>query len=206
MSRFAAVFLVFVVTGTAFATSTYLVPTKWRYRLIVTVETPEGVRTGSSVREVTALRQPRLSPHVYTSVDVEGEAVVVDLGGRGILFALINWDSYYEVFAAFPRSGGKETTPQGLAYYKNLKPGLTAAVPPRNWPEMINFDNLQDPTSVRPVSPNLLYTTYGEGVKIQGIFVEVTEDAVDSKIGFLVDQFGGAAGPYDRSRFERFRR
>ena len=43
-----------LVAGTAFAMSDYIVPSTWRYKITVEVETPEGIKSGSAVREVRA--------------------------------------------------------------------------------------------------------------------------------------------------------
>jgi hypothetical protein len=63
----------------------------YRYRLTVEVETPEGLKTGSSVIEVrTAMSGPNNIPtpgSLFT--EIRGEAAAVDLGNRGYLFALL---------------------------------------------------------------------------------------------------------------------
>src|SRR4051812_20640408 len=63
---------------------------RWRYKMTVEVETPEGVRTGSAVREVRYqpggggwIAQSR--PQWY----LRGEAVAVDLPGGRTLYALM---------------------------------------------------------------------------------------------------------------------
>src|SRR4051812_10059597 len=61
----------------------------WHYKMTVTVETPEGIKTGSAVRAVTVHLVPRLSLEVHPTIEVKGEAVAVDLGRRGVLFALM---------------------------------------------------------------------------------------------------------------------
>jgi hypothetical protein len=60
----------------------------YRYKMTVEVETPQGLRSGSSVIEV------RTSGGGLTNTGgiqsrVQGEAVAVDLGSRGALFALL---------------------------------------------------------------------------------------------------------------------
>jgi hypothetical protein len=93
------------MAGTAYAAKDYVVPTTWRYKITIEIETPEGIKTGSAVREVRAWKNaakiinPDVAPIEY---EVIGEAVVVDLGKRGVLFGLIDWDSYEEVESSFP--------------------------------------------------------------------------------------------------------
>lgn len=71
----------------------------YRYRLTVEVETPQGLRTGSTVIEVETFRGSPLSLSGggrggEVSHRVTGDAVAVDLPGGQILFALLrsDWD------------------------------------------------------------------------------------------------------------------
>ena len=83
----------------------YLIPSTWNYRITIEIETPEGTKSGSAVRQVQAQLQYPLNPDIGEVIsDVFGEAVVIDLGERGVIFALINRDSYNEVYKAFPKS------------------------------------------------------------------------------------------------------
>ena len=62
----------------------------WRYEVTITVDTPEGVKTGSAVHEISNSKGLFGFPDAGNPADIEGEAVVVDLGERGVLFALIS--------------------------------------------------------------------------------------------------------------------
>ena len=74
----------------------------YRYRLTVEVETPEGLRTGSSVIEVQTDVASKLSISTPGQVRtrVRGESVAVDLPGGKTLFALlrseenVDWPRY----------------------------------------------------------------------------------------------------------------
>ena len=64
----------------------------YRYRMTVEVETPEGLKSGSSVIEVSssiASKDAFPMPN-KVSTQVHGEAVAVDLGKGRVLFALLN--------------------------------------------------------------------------------------------------------------------
>ncbi len=63
----------------------------YRYRLSIEVETPEGVAIGSGVLSVRAVDARGLDGMLPLS-GTDGEAVVVDLGKRGLLFALLKRD------------------------------------------------------------------------------------------------------------------
>ena len=60
-----------------------------RYRMTVEVETPEGLKTGSSVIETTIQSGPRMGDAGGVSYQYRGEAVAVDLPGGNTLFALM---------------------------------------------------------------------------------------------------------------------
>ena len=60
----------------------------YRYRLTVEVDTPQGLRTGSSVIEVGFLKIPDWLPNGGgVSIKYRGEAVAVDLPDGQIVFA-----------------------------------------------------------------------------------------------------------------------
>lgn len=73
----------------------------WRYKMSVVVETPEGEITGSAVREMGNSTPLIQLPDVGNPAGVRGEAVVVDLGARGVLFALISDKSDNEFYMRF---------------------------------------------------------------------------------------------------------
>ncbi|MEL7739057.1 hypothetical protein AAG614_11795 [Citromicrobium bathyomarinum] len=61
----------------------------YRFRMTVQVETPGGVRTGSSVYEVSAENKVAITREMATrGWSVKGEAVAVDLPGGRALFAV----------------------------------------------------------------------------------------------------------------------
>lgn len=173
----------------------------WRYKMTVNVETPEGVKSGSAVREVKVrLRaEPRDPRHPFrTEKTLIGEAVVVDLGERGVLYALLSGHSWNDnhadmiVFDVFPGPPG--LTPEGLEYYSNLE-GKSAVMKPEQYPTMVTFTDPQDPMTVKPVQEwdrnkeKELYLVkddtqelFGKGVQIKNITIEMTDEPVTRKI------------------------
>ena len=57
-----------------------------RYKMVVEVDTPAGVRSGFAVREMGLSTDNIMRP---TTGDIKGEAVTVDLPGGQVLFALL---------------------------------------------------------------------------------------------------------------------
>lgn len=103
-------FLIVLGAGVAFAMADGVKTYTWRYKMTIEVDTPEGVKVGSAVREVIN----EITPYPMDEqrpwrnrIRVKGEAVVVSLGGRGTFFALLDGDDAYGiVFKTFPYEGG----------------------------------------------------------------------------------------------------
>jgi hypothetical protein len=164
----------------ASAATSHFFPSWLRYRMTVRVETPEGIRTGSAVRKV------ELSSF-FSYYKVLGEAVVVDLGKRGVLFALMentygSVDYAYNVaLTAFPMG---DRTPIGT----------TVVLKPDSYPRFVEFKDLQDPTTVQTVidgahkinradrccrlGADHTEELFGKGVKIKEVDIEVTDAPV----------------------------
>ena len=185
----------------------------WHYKMTVTVETPEGDISGSAVR-VMANSSPALSlPDAGSSASVRGEAVVVDLGERGVLFALISHDSDQEFYETFPVPNNKGgATPEGIAYYASLPAGKKKDMNPfsgAGYPKLVAFKDMNDPKTVtllqeyercragskrakacKEQGPHLINDRFeemfGEGVRIKNITLEITDEPVTWGV---VDQY-----------------
>ncbi|MQX37503.1 hypothetical protein, partial [Roseospira navarrensis] len=184
-----------VLIGLA-VTSSSSVSATWRYRITVVVDTPEGPVSGSAVRELSVRSGGRYGPPEATvSAEIRGEAVVVDLGARGLLFALISDISDSAFYQAFPVPDGHgASTPEGIWYYKWLEPGHRAALDPDaypGYPRMVTFDDLSDPMSVRlvyglpdrkrtdvPTRTDAFEDVFGPGVHVREVILETTSDPV----------------------------
>lgn len=175
----------------------------WRYKMTVEVETPEGVKTGSAVREVTVISVPQFLPEVRPTVKLKGEAVVVDLGERGVLFALLNGYKFEAArlpFYVFP-SGKGGTTREGIEHYKRLRAG-PVQLAPAQYPKLVYFKDLNDPktvglvlemkscadpkTGVRDttvcIEADHFEEVYGEGVRLRSVMMEMTDEQVTKRI------------------------
>lgn len=163
----------------------------FRYKVTVNVETPEGLKSGSAVREVVIMQQPEPTPESRPHVSVKGEAVVVDLGKRGVLFATIGTNDEYIVFQTFRKEGA--ITREGARYYENLE--AKAEVAPINYPLLVGFKDINDPKTVKvaykPIiadhdRPGMGFVVksiednmaelYGQGVRLKNIMIEMTDE------------------------------
>ncbi|MCB1592103.1 MAG: hypothetical protein KDI90_06585 [Alphaproteobacteria bacterium] len=169
---------VFLVVGVVlvFAGSGYLYPATWNYRITIEVETPEGLKAGSAVRQVKAFRPMALNPDVPNiKYLVLGEAVVVDLGERGVLFSIIRPRSYEEFFNAFPFNGTDQH--KKLEFYNNIKLGEKAELK-STLPRLVMFRDLHEPISVVGVDVDNMGEVFGQGVNLKSITIEKTNDPV----------------------------
>ena len=185
----------------------------WRYRVTVEIETPEGVKAGSAVHQLSNSPPWFYWPESVNPPSFKGEAVVIDLGERGKVFALLHFQSWMNgLYQAFPIERGRSSKAGIEIYNKMLKPGMKG-----EWttfqPWMVTFTDLDDPMSVKRVysqerdfdSQKLKFVVedhfeevFGEGVKLKGIHVEITDDPVTKDILKLLPWLP----EYDNKRFD----
>lgn len=178
---------------------------EYRYKITVNVQTPDGVKSGSAVRVVkdADLKYKIFKglPESTSPARIHGEAVVIDLGEKGELFGLIDWNTKKELFTAFPISG--PSTLEGIKYYNNLPIGESRELNVKHaWPDFVMFEDLSDPMSVKAVNKENISEQLGEGYSIQNIEIEITDEPITWKM----HKFFGkrkAIGPYTFVRGER---
>lgn len=176
-----------------------------RYRLTVTVETPQGLVTGSSVIQ-TVLDK------VAAGATVTGEAVAVDLPDGQTLFVLLRSPANYDWPAGVPgvdwpdfpnpniadmrkaeggtlsnrtfRAERERELAQRVAWFRanrDLHPVYDVrASPPiiTDLPYMVHFRDIRDPKSVEQVDANNLAASFGPGIRLISITSQYTEDPV----------------------------
>lgn len=164
----------------------------WHQRLTLVVETPSGAISASSVTR-RSLRftdgwfvppQARGATSSYS-----GEAVVLEVAPGRYLFALLGAPNPFEVF--FPGAAPVEVAPQLEALRE------TRAVPRRQYPTLVTFADVADPTTVARVDPDNLAASFGPGVALRGMTLEITDAPVT---GGVVEGVLGWLGPYPEPR------
>jgi hypothetical protein len=204
------------INGAAFAVAAIALPgcaladdtPTYRYRLTVEVNTPEGVRNGSSVIEVTThvASQNAFPDRGQVSHRARGEAVAVDLPGGRTLFALLRSEDEVDwpgmvMFLLAPDSakigteGFLERYDAMLANHSVIE--LPATFPDvghiRNrsaYPMLVTFGDLADPASVALVDPDDLAASLGPGVALRRITVQMTDDPVTTGIQQRLEWIG----------------
>ncbi len=190
-----------------------------RYKITVEIETPEGVKVGSAVREVTVQQQPEL-PEGHAHIKQKGEAVTIDLGVRGIAFAVMGTDDYWTFFNAFaPENGpGNATEAQGMRYYKSVKGKKSLGLKDR--PLIVFFRDIDVSKSVEAVYrvySKVQYSNdpadlavednfekiFGSGVRLKDIIIEPTDEpitwGIQKWLPWLKEFYGKQ---FDGSRYE----
>lgn len=180
------------VAAGANVASAYM-PKTTRYKITVTVDTPEGPRSGSSVLEFTTSKNLIVLPesHRYTET-MRGEAVAVDLPNNQTLFALLKQDgtrSIGELIGLTLYPDGRENTPERkvgdppVAMNRHLVIGgkeLTES----GLPMLVRFRDINDPKTVEKVDPDNLESAFGKGVALKFVIIEIT----DAPIGAILDE------------------
>jgi hypothetical protein len=161
----------------------------YRYRMTVEIETPQGLRVGQSVREVSYYSRPQ---GVY-GAKVRGEAAAIDLPDGPTLFALLfdaNGMSDYGARIAdwalkgdvSPGGANAGYVPGQFAELYPTKPRTRSPIGSTSGPMLVRFRDVADPSSVERVDPNDLSATFGAGVRLRRITIEMTQDAVTEGI------------------------
>jgi hypothetical protein len=164
----------------------------WHQRLTVTVDTPAGPVSGSSVTEVwrSYYHGIKLLPdQSRIGGGFRGEAVVVEVRPGRYLFALLYGD--FDGSSRGDAANWLGTTyrlrsdiPNSMTYWdlRGIARGeprnMPTPVTPEAMPLLVTFDDLADPLSIRLVDPADLAATFGAGVELAGVTLELTDAPV----------------------------
>lgn len=177
----AALVLIFIIAPIAYCQLTK--PTyRWHQKLTISITTPDGARSGSSVTAVkTTFDQIGKRWHS----GIKGEAVVVDLPDETYLFGLLSAErrSCHMCKIAQLILKGRRESQNDEALLEDIAAGRGRAdgritVPEKFYPLLVTFDDLSDPASVKEVDPNDLSATFGPGYSLKSITLEITNAPV----------------------------
>lgn len=174
----------------------------WRQRLTVIVDTPNSEVQGSAVTEVR-LSDDRGALQLPESAGVHarftGEAVVVEVVPGRYLFVLLDggtgWqsDAAHWAYAAFDLAPSNSTDfRDSMAKLKAQPLNNPVPLPPIAFPLLVTFADITRPETVQKVDPQNLAATFGPGVSLKGVTLEVTREPVTARkvegvLGWLND-------------------
>jgi len=187
------------------------------YKLTLAVNTPDGVKRGSSVVEI--LFWDVSIPENGTMHKLRGEALYLDLGpGARPLIALLTSQLHPEygttVIAGrrvlkqrWSRDGGPDLNfflrLYGEPPVDNVLAGVTRLadmrgsrrITPADLPDLVTFADINDPKSVIEVDPNDLQATLGPNITWNEITLESTDEpatkGIEPKLTWLPEYFEG---------------
>lgn len=159
--------------------------------MTVAVEVDGQLHTGSSVVKVTVSDSDPLTKRLGFSSQfgARGEAAFVELPGPHYLFALLSGgppDSEPQTNAInifkdqLPRSADERFAIVAKSRFKK-------DIPRSHYPLLVAFTDIKDPSSVREIDPDNLATTFGLGVSLKRITLEIIDEPVTEG---KIEQFG----------------
>jgi len=162
----------------------------YRYKLTLAVNTPAGVKRGSSVVEVMFWNVS--IPAKGTMHKLRGEALYLDLGsGARPLIALLTSQLHPKdgKQIRWTRDGGPDDNLLSQLYGPPLPDLMEDAsrlarmrgqrvITPGDLPDLVSFSDINDPKTVIEVDPNDLQATLGPGVSWNEITLESTDEPV----------------------------
>lgn len=173
-----------VYAGYKLAYPTY----SWRQKLTVEVSVDGKSLSASSVTEVKVVYQSQLffpdAPALRASL--EGEAVVLDIPGRGKLFALLGGLAGLAGKTFAGQLPDKATSKERFSSISNLEGAYE--VPTKNHPLLVTFTDVDDPRTVKKVDPDNFAKTFGPGALLSRLTLEITDEQVTK--GRVAEAFG----------------
>lgn len=177
-----------------------------RYRMIVDVNTPDGLRSGSSVIASTITAGPGFGDASGIAYGLRGEAVAVPLPNGRMLFAMLAPEKGGDAAAyharlmqrAACRKGRPTAQPDprfcGSPQWETFRrwareQTLAVELSPSDYPILLIFRDLTDPKSVQTVSPADFASVFGAGYALRGVTLRVTDEdvttGIEEKLGWL---------------------
>jgi hypothetical protein len=148
----------------------WLSPATWKRKLTVTVTTPDGEKSASSVQAQSLSEDPVTGAAHAT---FKGGAVVLEVRPGKYLFALIQENKPQTELVVFPGEAPLVST-----HRLSDMVGKVFQVPHSTYPMLVMFTDLSDPKSVKEVKPDDLAASFGEGVALQSMTLEITDEDV----------------------------
>jgi hypothetical protein len=149
-------------------------PVAWHQKLTLVILTPAGEVTGSSVVAIDA-RYFGQSIGNEVEYDFTGEAAVVEVLPGKYLFALLGEPGEWFYRAESGRFLGKD---RGEWLFEIPKQRHPVHLYPDHEPMLVTFEDINKPETVKLVDPFDLPASFGPGVRVKEITLEITDEPV----------------------------
>jgi len=150
-----------------------------RYRLTLEAQVDGELKTASGVREVTYSKYLGLASQHELSIGFRGEAIGLDLGSRGTLFALLRAGAddrsgaEWIVLRAFDFDGGSLPRPVEDGVKQVARLSGKRELPLDSLPRLVRFRDINDPMTVEGVSPLKIGERFGSNAKLVRATLEI---------------------------------
>ena len=162
----------------------------WHQKMMVEVEVGDQRYAGSSVVEMSVFGHPEIPMvHGVRNLELEGEAVVVELPSNRYLFALLTYNAFLarDVFKDLIIEAVHAPGERWAGALSRLRE--TRVIDPKHYPLLVTFTDLTDPKTVQKVDPDNLAATFGPGVELKRITLEITDEPVtEGKVESLLGE------------------
>lgn len=159
----------------------------YRFKVTVEVDTPEGLRTGSSVMQISAAPGFRIGDSSGLSARLSGEAVAIDLPG-GTIFMLLNdlnghgglLGNVTSQFVPDSKRGNYADVVKKLGEKGAI--GRSALLNRDRYPLFVYFEDLTNPLTIKPIVNAEGSTVFGERISIRAVRLEITNANISYNI------------------------
>jgi hypothetical protein len=161
----------------------------WNQKLTVTVSTPRGEVSGSSVVAVS-WTENFFREGAPFHLTLRGDATAVDLGGGQFLFALLAYEHSQEPHSTgmiplkllrqkLPgQSDDDYWAPDTFNRVQAARGRGPIVLPQKLYPRFLRFRDIKDPTTAELVDPDNLAKSFGPGFQLVRVTIEITDEAV----------------------------
>jgi hypothetical protein len=161
----------------------------WNQKLTVTVSTPRGEVSGSSVVAVS-WTENFFREGAPFHLTLRGDATAVDLGGGQFLFALLAYEHSQEPHSTgmiplkllrqkLPgQSDDDYWAPDTFNRVQAARGRGPIVLPQKLYPRFLRFRDIKDPTTAELVDPDNLAKSFGPGIRLVRVTIEITDEPV----------------------------
>ena len=176
--------------------------------MTVTVDTPDGPQTGSTVIESKITAGTSFGDASGIQFGLRGEAVAVTLPNGKVLFALLQPEKgrdaafYHAHLLARAACGDAKTTVRpdpglcGSGKWEEFRPWarehrLSVELGESLYPMLVTFRDIADPLSVELIDPANVTASFGAGYRLSRISLQVTDEGVTTGLREKIRWLGG---------------